>query len=206
MTMKRGWPWILFFGSLWGISEVAGGGILYGMGIPRASVFLSVWALFLLAAARGVVPRAGSSALAGAVATAFKMINASPFICHLLAIFLLGVAFDITATLLMDKDRKNVWKAALTGVAGAYGGYALFAGIITYVVRYSFWVAGGFPRVVNHIFVGGSLAALIAAVLVPLGVRVGTGPGRLSIRSPKWAAAGALAGVAIFWILGRFVG
>lgn len=206
MKNKLDWAWLLFFGSLWGISEVAGGGILSGMGIPRSSVLLSAWALFLLAAARGAVNRPGTSTLVGGIATAFKLINASPFICHLLAIFLLGVAFDMAATLFMKKDPRRIGSAALTGAAAAWGGYTLFALIITYVIRYSFWVEAGWSRVSDHIFVGGVMAAVLAAVLAPLGARVGLGSGVFSRRRPAWSAAGALAGVAIFWFVGRLAG
>jgi hypothetical protein len=206
MSWKKAWPWLLFFGSLWGLSEVSGGSLLYANGIPRASVFLSAWALFLLAAGRGICNRPGSSTLIGGVATAFKLLNTSPFICHLLAIFLLGVAFDITATFIQKKSKRISWKTLMTGIAGAYGGYALFAFIITYVVRYSFWVAGGIPKVANHILVGGSLAAALSLVLVPLGYRIGFGGETAGLRRPRWVTAVALAGVVIFWILGRISG
>ena len=118
----------------------------------------------------------------------------------------MGVAFDIAASLLLKKDNKAGVKAVLTGISGAYGGYALFAVIITYIIRYDIWVEGGLPKVLDHIFVGGSLAALAAAALVPLGILVGSGSQTVTKRQPRWIYAGAMTAAAVIWILGQFVG
>jgi hypothetical protein len=206
MTDKNNWAWFLLFGSLWGISEVAGGGILYGSAVPFSSVFLAGWAFFILAVARGVVNKPGSSTIIGAVATLFKLINVAPFICHLLGIFMLGAAFDVVASLLLKKERRISLWSPLTGIIAAYSGYALFAFVITYLVRYEIWVSGGFPKVMNHIFVSGSAAAAAAAVMVPLGFLVGIGSGVLADRRPRLIYTGTIAGVILLWILGRFMG
>ena len=63
------WTWLVLFGSLWGLSEVAGGGILYTIEIPGASIFLAAWAFLILAVARGIVDKPGSSIVIGAVLT-----------------------------------------------------------------------------------------------------------------------------------------
>jgi len=206
MGNKKNWLWFLLFGSIWGMSEVFAGGILYASDIPHSSIFLTAWALFILAAARGIVNKPGSSAAIGSIATLFKLVNASPFICHLLGIFALGVAFDVAASLLMKKERRSVLWKSLTGVVSAYGGYALFALVITYIVRYDMWIQGGWPKVANHIFVSGSIAALAGAVLVPLGYLVGLNSGILVERHSRYAYAASMAGVVVLWVLGRFVG
>ena len=206
MKDKKNWAWLLLFGSLWGISEVAGGGLLYSSEVPLSSIFLAAWALFILAVARGVVNAPGSSTVIGAVATLFKLVNASPFICHLLGIFMLGVAFDIAASLLGRKPRRFSPANMLTGIVGAYGGYALFAVVITYVIRYDIWVAGGLGKVIQHIFVTGSIAAVLASVLVPVGYLLGAGSESQQERRSGWVYAGTLAGVVLLWILGRMAG
>ncbi|MFC2165653.1 hypothetical protein ACFLT2_11735 [Acidobacteriota bacterium] len=206
MKNKKNWLWFLLFGSIWGMSEVFAGGILYASGTPHSSIFLTAWALFILAVARGIVNKPGSSAAIGAIATLFKLVNATPFICHLLGIFALGVAFDVTASLLLKKERRSVIWKSLTGVVSAYGGYALFALVITYIVRYDIWVAGGWPKVANHIFASGSIAALAGAVLVPLGYLVGMNSGVLVERRSRFVYAASIAGVVVLWVLGRFVG
>ena len=202
----KNWAWFLLFGSLWGLSEVAGGGILYAVEVPSASIVLAAWALFILAAARGLVNKPGSSTVIGAVATLFKLVNASPFICHLLGIFMLGLAFDIAATLLGRSERRFSFRNMLTGIVSAYGGYALFALSITYVVRYDIWVQGGWPKVAHHMFISGSIAALVAAVVVPVGYYLGAGSLSLQTKRPRWLYAGTMAGVALLWILGRIAG
>jgi hypothetical protein len=140
------------------------------------------------------------------VATLFKLVNASPFICHLLGIFMLGLAFDIAASILGRSERRFTFRNMLTGVFSAYGGYALFALSITYLIRYDSWVLGGWPKVVNHMFVSGSIAALVAAVLVPIGYFLGAGSLSLQAKSPRWLYAGTVAGVALLWVLGRIAG
>ena len=202
----KNWAWFLLFGSLWGLSEVAGGGILYAVEVPSASIFLAAWALFILAVARGLVNKPGSSTVIGAVATLFKLVNASPFICHLLGIFMLGLAFDIAATLLGRSERRFSFRNMLTGIVSAYGGYALFALSITYVIRYDMWAQGGWPKVAHHIFVSGSIAALVAAAVVPVGYYLGAGSLSLQAKRPRWLYAGTMAGVVLLWILGRFAG
>jgi len=206
MGNKKNWIWILLFGSIWGMSEVFAGGILYASDVPRSSIFLTVWALFILAMARGIVNKAGSSTAIGVIATLFKLVNASPFICHLLGIFALGVAFDAAASLLLKKERRSIFWKTLTGVVSAYGGYALFALVITYVIRYDFWAAAGWPKVANHIFVSGSMTALGGALFVPLGYLVGVNSGLLAERQSRFAYTASIAGVVVLWVLGRFVG
>jgi hypothetical protein len=88
----------------------------------------------------------------------------------------------------------------------AYGGYAFFALSITYVIRYDLWVQGGWPKVANHMFVSGSIAALVAAALVPLGYLLGAGSMSLEAKRPRWLYAGTVAGVILLWIIGRFAG
>jgi len=138
--------WVFLFGSLWGISEAVGGGALYAANIPLASVWLSSWALFLLAFARAQNNKPGTSSAIGGIAVLFRLVNAAPFICHLLGIFLLGVAFDLAATFLLKRKEKALLRGGLTGILGAYGGYVSFALIITYIVQYKTWVAGGWPK------------------------------------------------------------
>lgn len=84
----RNWLWLLLFGSLWGAMEVVGGEVLHRNGVPQASVFLTAWALFVLAVSRGVLNRPGTSSAVGALAALYKLANAAPFFCHLLGIFL----------------------------------------------------------------------------------------------------------------------
>lgn len=202
----KNWAWLLAFGSLWGIMEVIGGEAFFKNNVPHASVWLSAWAFFIMGVARGVINKPGTSTAVGATAALFKLVNASPYYCHLLGIFFLGMVFDIAATLWMKNEKKYSLRTGLAGIVSAYGGYALFAIVITYLIRYRPWVAGGTPKVLHHIFIGGSFAALAAIVLIPLGLIIGINGEAASERSPRWAAAGAFVALVVLWTLGRIIG
>lgn len=205
MREVKTWFWMLFFGSLWGINEVISGEILFQNQVFLAAVWISAWAFFILALARGIMNKPGTSAVIAGIAVAFRLVNAPPFYCHLLAIFLLGVGFDVAATLLIKRGQENFFRRALAGIAGAYGGFALFALIITYIIRYEYWVGGG-AKVINHILVDGSLAAAVSAFLVPIGYKFGSSAWAILERNPRWSSIGAAAGLVLLWTLGRVAG
>jgi hypothetical protein len=45
--------------------------------------------------------------------------------------------------------------------------------MMTYVFRYEHWVQGGLAKVLHHVGISGSMAALACAVLVPASSRLG---------------------------------
>ncbi|MHB8055160.1 MAG: hypothetical protein ACYDH3_07940 [Candidatus Aminicenantales bacterium] len=204
MKIAKSWLWILALGSLWGLAEVAGEG-LWAKDIPFSSVILSAFAFFLMGIGRALLNKPGTSTAMGATAALFKLVNAAPYFCHLLGIVMLALAFDAAATLWMKNEKKAGWKRALSGFVGAFSGSAIFALVITYIVRYRPWVMGGLPKVLNHIFVSGTMTAVAAAVLVYLGFGLGLSGNTISDRQPRWAFAGALALLVVLWTLGRVI-
>ena len=66
--------------------------------------------------------------------------------------------------------KKNV---AFSAAAATYLSYTLFALMITYIFKHDFWAQAGFSKVLRHVGIGGSMAALGCAVLVPLSYRIG---------------------------------
>jgi len=206
MKNAKTWVGLLLFGSLWGVVEVVVGEALFARDVPYASVWLTAWGFLMLALARGAVNSPGSSAAVGSVASLYKLAFAAPYFCHLLGIFFLGMTFDIFATLLLKDKRAQAWKRGLAGALSAYSGYALFALVITYVARYGPWVAGGWPKVANHIFVGGGLAALVCLAVVPAGYWLGEKGWAAVAGHPRWAFAGALALTIAVWTLGGLTG
>ncbi|MFZ2054847.1 MAG: hypothetical protein WAU81_11710 [Candidatus Aminicenantales bacterium] len=197
---------VLMFGSLWGFSEVFAGEFLYAHEVPRASVWLTAFALFVLGFARGLVNRPGSSTIIGALAALFKLVNAAPYWCHLLGIFFIGLVFDLGATAWMKRGKRKHLGTALTGIVSAYGGYALFAITITYIAHFEPWLRGGLPRVMQHIFIGGSLAAVAGAVMVTLGHRLGLRAEMTAQQRRDWVFAGSLVVLTVLWTLGRVIG
>ena len=209
MSMSRHLKWLLWivlFGALWGLNEILAEGAFEGANKAGVTVWLAAWAFLVLAVARAILNQPGSSVCIGALAALFRTVNTGPFICHILGIFLLGVGFDLAATLLMRREKaRGPLRCVLTGVFGVYLGRALFALIITYIVRYEYWVAAGSGKVIDHIFSNGSLAALAAAITVPLGYWIGSNGKRIVENRPRWAYATATAAAVLLWTVGSFI-
>ena len=195
--IKKNMLLILFFGSLWGFSEVFLGGDLYGLNIRYASVPLSILALGILGIAYTLIPKSGVPTLIAVVAALFRVVNAGPFFCHLLAIFLLGVGFDIATQLI--RERKFSW---LSGAISAWLGYALFGFTITYVFRYQYWIAFGFLKVIRYIGIDGTFAALGSVVSVWLGYHIGENIINFFKTKSKLAYIGTAGFTLSFWIVG----
>ena len=88
---------VLFFGSLWGFSEASLGGWLYKdySLLFLAPVPLTVIGFMILTVAKIYFPQKHSATLIGSVAMLYKFLNMPFFACHLLAIFLLGLSYDL---------------------------------------------------------------------------------------------------------------
>lgn len=198
--------WLFLFGSIWGINEVFLGGILYRNDVQGSSVILTVMALFLLAISRGMINKPGSSALMGIFAVLFRLANTAPSYCHLLGIFLLGATFDVFSSLLIKNKEHAPLRWGAAGMLSVLGNNALFALLITYVFRYEYWVAGGLSKVLQHIFISGSITAVIAALLLPLGFIVGKNGGILFDRRPLWSYTGTILALIALWTVAIILG
>jgi len=197
-------PWLILFGSLWGINELITGEFLSAQGMDHSSLVLSAAAVFILAASRGMINKPGSSSLVGSVAVVFKWVHVAPFYCHLAAIFILGFIFDLFASILLRKKADSTIKQALTGSASAFSNNALFGFIMTYIFRYSYWIVDGNQKMIRHIFIDGGLLVFLSLFLAPLGFKFGLSLEKISSRQPIWALAGSSAGAILVWILGSF--
>ncbi len=186
MNKPRQLVWLIFFASLWGISEVVAGGALYASDAPRASVFLTVWALLILSMGRGFLNKPGSSTLIGCTAALYRMVNAAPFFCHIWGIVFIGIAFDVASSLLMKKKRKVLFRSSLAGITTAYTGNAIFVVIMTWILRSEHWIAGGLPKIFDHVFINGTLVAVAAAAVVPLGYWIGRKGDDLASLRARW--------------------
>ncbi len=158
---------VLFFGGVWGISEAVLGGILYARNMPYASVPLTIVGLAVLTIAGSYFPQRGTATLIAACAMLYKFLNSPFFGCHLLGIVITGACYDAMFTVLKIRLK------SLAAAATTYLSYAAFALMITYVFRYGHWVQGGFAGVMRHTFLGGSIAALACACVVPLSAAAG---------------------------------
>jgi len=156
---------ILFFSGLWGISEAVLGGALYKSEIEHAPTILTVIGLVILTFANVYFPQKGTATAIASLAMLYKFLNAPFFACHLLGILLTGFCYDLSLNILKIRNR------SVSAVVTVYASYSLFALMITYLARYEYWVQGGFGKVLNHIGVGGTIAALLCAIMVPLSYR-----------------------------------
>jgi len=197
--------WLFLFGSIWGINEVFLGDILYRNEVTQSSVILTVMALFILALSRGMINKPGTSTLIGAFAVLFRLANTAPSYCHLLGIFLLGATFDLFSSLWLKNEEKSPLKWGLTGTVSAFANNAIFALMITYIFRYEYWVVAGMAKVSHHIFISGSITALLAALFVPLGFLVGHNGSVFADRRPSWSYAGTVIASIALWAVALFL-
>lgn len=182
--------------SAWGLSELVGG----------EAVILTGVGLLLLGVGRALFNSPGSSSGMALIAVLFKSVNTAPFLCHLAGILLLGIAFDVMATLLWRDDAKRWLWAALTGVTSSYLSCFLFAASMAWIFKFRIWPEGGLDLVGEYTLSSGSRGAITALVVVPLGLWIG----RLLVPQAAGHPRMALRVGAVFclalWVLGPFTG
>ncbi|MHC4155476.1 MAG: hypothetical protein ACYST6_11220 [Planctomycetota bacterium] len=191
---------VLFFSGIWGLCEAVLGGALYAAAVPHASVVLTACGLVILSFAGVYFPHKGiPSAIAGC-AMLYKFLNEPFFACHLVGILLTGLCYDLVFNVLKARNR------AVAAAGTVYVSYALFALLMTYIIRYEHWAQAGAGKVLNHVLVSGSIAALACALLVPLAYRIG---GRLKkgysmpfAPSRRLVPSGVLLAAAGLWVFG----
>jgi hypothetical protein len=185
---------LVLLGSAWGLSELVGG----------PTVWLTAVALFLLAVARAFMNRPGSSTAMAAIAVLFKSVNTAPFLCHLAGIALLGLAFDLMASLLWRDDRKPYLRAAFTGMLSAYLSCLLFGASMIWIFKFKHWAGGGFERLGEYMLSSGSRGALTAVVIVPAGLWLGGQLTRQAAGHPRTVLRAAAVTCLALWVLGPF--
>ena len=185
---------LFLLASAWGLSELIGG----------ETVWLTAVAVLILAAARTLVNRAGSSTALAAIAVLFKSVNTAPFLCHLVGIALLGIAFDLMASLLWREDRKQYFRAALTGAISAYLSCFLFGISMIWIIKFKHWTGGGLERLGEYMLSSGSRGALTALVVVPVGLWLGRLLVRQAAGHPQTVLRAAVVVCLALWMLGPF--
>ncbi len=174
MKLSRLTP-VLFFGTIWGLSEVLLGNYLYANEIKTAAVYLNVIAIVLLSVSRYYVSFTGAAFLIGTIAMLFKIFHSPFFACHMLAIAMFAAGFEISAGLFLRKNASSLIRQTLTGATAVYLGFAIFTVVITFVFRYQYWIVDGAPNMVkitHYLLFAGTVVAAAAAVLTPLSMRI----------------------------------
>ena len=191
---------ILFFSTLWGISEAGLGGVLYRHNVPYASSYVTIIAFAILSFAKVYLPHKWSGSMIGAIAMLYKFLNTPFYACHLLAIFILGVSFDLIFSILRVKNK------AIGGAAATYLGYGLFGLTITYVFRYQYWITEGFLKILKYVGTSGTISSLANAFIVPLSFRLANNLKSRQINlymfRSRLATSSMSLVIAAFWVLG----
>jgi hypothetical protein len=197
---------ILFFSGLWGISEAVLGDALYRADMPFASVSLTVIGFIILTFACVYFPQKGTAMLIAGFAMLYKFLNEPFFACHLLAIFLMGVCYDLLFNVF--KIKKGFFPSALV----AYLSYASFALLITYIFRYGSWPQAGYVKVLRHVGISGSMAALGCAVLLPVSFHLAqrlksdfVAPFRMQLRLVTGGVSALTIGLWVFGVTMYFI-
>jgi len=197
---------VLFFSALWGFSEAIFGGFLYGRGVPYSSAYLTIVGFGILTIARFYLPQIGTATAIAALAMLYKFFNSPFYGCHLLGILLTGISYDLFFGIFKIKNK------SISAVEAVYLSYASFAILITYVFRYDFWVQAGITKILSHVGISGSIAAIGCAVIVPLSFRFGQWlrakyamPFELSLRLVPGSVSVIATGLWIFGITAHFL-
>jgi len=159
--MKR-YEWILpvvVLGSLWGLVEV----------LPIPIPFMMVAGVLFLTIGRRIVNRPGTSVAMGLVVCLLKTYAINFHVCNLSGILSLAVAFDALSSFAWREDTATLGAAALRGALTVAIALPLFVGAM-WLVRHPYWVAEGWPRILDYAVRDTLPAMLFALIAAPLGV------------------------------------
>lgn len=177
---------ILVFGSIWGMSEVALGGILGAVGFPYRAALLTGVGMGILALAYAVSKSLPALLGIGMVAVLVNLLGVP--IMHLtvmckanscIAVFAEATGLALMAALLMKKDGGGVYRRMAGGASAAILASVGFYVIGTHVAPCKY--LSSFANTGAFLVREGLVWAAFAAVFVPLGYVIGE---KLAARSP----------------------
>jgi hypothetical protein len=166
--LKKNYLWIILFGTLIGLNEA----LIGSMNLPYRSVVLSTITIVLLALARSRYPQRGTSLIIIAIAFLFKINNmgiqdctAPALLCGPTALLLLGIGFEIFASLMISPKRPGFVHYVLTCAYTSVVVFGIFALLQTYILKS--WDSS---RLLTYTFVRGSQTALISGAVCLAGL------------------------------------
>jgi hypothetical protein len=197
---RTNWGPILALGGLWGLSEAALGMYLRACASTVSGSLMTGLALFFLAAAWAVSPKAKTAAAMVAIAAGFKLVDALLLglpVLHgaignpVFAIVMEGAAFALIASVISTALAGKTLGQGLTGGLSALVAVNLFP-LVKYATGVAPCVTGtAYPLALYY----APIAVGLSFLTVPLGARAGAflaafeaGPRRL-----RWASPAALA-------------
>lgn len=205
MFIKRNFLWIIFFGSLIGLNET----LIGSFNIPYRSVILSSITLTILSLARLKIPKTGTSILIMLVAILFKInsfgvhsCTTNMLLCGPTALLLLGIAYEIFASLFISKNTFKYLNYVLTCSITSFVAFSFFAVMNTYII--SVWDTS---RLFEYIFVRATLTAVLSSAISIFGLYlVRTFEKEHFLRLNPFVINGILGCVIIaLWLFGSYV-
>lgn len=194
--------YLVLFGSLWGAIEVFGGELLFRYDIPFKSVILAVCGLFILSLSRGINNKQGTSSLIALFSAFYKLVNTSPYFCHLTAIISIGISFDLFASILLRPSNTSKYRYPAVAFLSVLTGRILFVALSAFIFRIQRWVNGSSSYILGHIFVRGTMAAIPLVFLIPLGFFIGSTGSLYLSKKPHLATIIILFGLIFSWTIG----
>ena len=166
---------VILFGSLWGMLEAFGISIMRGTGFHFRSSILAFLGVIILMAARIVLPRAGSTSVAGLIAAGFKFLSLATILpCQIAAVIGQAMIFDIAFTI---AERKNVFSRKLApgliAISACFASYLLFAFSQAYLFGNPYWFERGIEGLLKWVITDGSVAAVLSFAGIYAGIMIG---------------------------------
>ena len=201
---------VILFGSIWGGLEALGIDVMRRIEFHPRSPVLALVGILILATARIVIRKPGSTLAIGVIAAGFKFLGLSQvFFCQIFAVVAQAAVFDLAFSLAERKD----WLArpihlGLVGLVGSYVNYAVFSLSQAYLFANPYWTERGLSGLFSWVFTEGSYAAILSFLGITIGVSLGR---KIAPAFTRWQTVGEKAysrGVLVaslgFWLLGIF--
>jgi hypothetical protein len=146
---------ILATGSLWGLFEMLRlpTGILCAIGI------------FFLTLARFSLNMPGSSSMIGVVVCLFKTYSAHFMTCQTAGVMSLALSFDLFSSLLANVKMNEYAKSSLLSTLSNTLALPIFLVWVTFIVRLSYWVDGGWGRAFMYLTTSVLPAIILGSLL-----------------------------------------
>ncbi len=207
---------ILVFGSMWGLIEVVGGGLLIKLNSPTKAVFLTGLGLGTMAIALAVYRRTWILLIAPLIAMAVKQLVVPvlglPVTCMAngsLAVMLEGLSFGGAAYLLSRPIKKSFAGRATAGFAGAFVGGTAFWAIGMHIAPCAYLMsfnstAGFFRFMAQESLLWAAFSALTVPVGYAIGERIRDRVGSFAEARPSLYYIGLAVAIVLCWGFSAF--
>ena len=201
---------IILFGSIWGGLEALGIDIMRKVGFHSSSPILALIGILILATARMIIRKPGSTLAIGVIAAGFKFLGLSQvFFCQIFAVVAQAAVFDLAFSLCEKKDGlARPIHLGLIGLVASYVNYTVFSLSQAYVFANPYWTERGLSGLAKWVFTEGSYAAILSFLGIIIGVSLGR---KIAPALTRWQEIGEKAygrGLLLvslgFWLLGVF--